>query len=108
MQKEVLSQQSDATFVTTVDETDKDQLSPRGTYIIPKGAAAVDSTFNVEQSAGKSKQINNETVVVSSKTATKVSGSSLMTEDDSDSDSGVRKHTRPGPKSKKDPKELFK
>lgn len=90
--------------MTTVDETDKDQLSPRGTYVIPKGAAVVDSTFDVEKSAGKTKQINNQTVVVTSK----VSASSLMTEDDSDSDTGVRKYALNGIKSKKDPKELFK
>lgn len=106
-----MSQGSDATFITTVDESDKGQLSPRGTYVIPKGATAVaDTTFDVGQSSSKSKQtINNQTVVVSSKSVTaKVSGSSLMTEDDSDSDTGVRKYGMNGLKSKKDPKELFK
>lgn len=72
--------------------------------MIPKGAAVVDSTFNVGKSAGKTNQLNNETVVVTSK----VSASSLMTEDDSDSDTGVRKYALNGLKSKKDPKELFK
>lgn len=112
-QKQQLSQQCDATFVTTVDETEteKEQLSPRGTYIIPKNTVATDdtnATFNVEQTGKTDRAINDQTVVVSKKTITKskVSGNSIMTEDDSDSDSGIRKYN--GAKSKKDPKELFK
>lgn len=110
-QKQQSSQQCDATFVTTVDETEKDQLSPRGTYIIPKNAAAVEAsntTFNVEQNGKSSRAINEKTVVLGKKTTakSKVSGSSIMTEDDSDSDTGIRKYN--GIKSKKDPKELFK
>lgn len=99
-----MSQQCDATFVTTADETEKETLSPRGTYIIPKGANGPNATFNVDQATAKSKlAFNDQTVVVSSKA--KVSGSSIMTEDDSDTETAVRKF---GPKSKKDPKELFK
>lgn len=93
-----LSQQNDATFVTTADETENEQLSPRGTYIIPKGAGNTDgpnSTFSVEQTATSSNAaINNKTVAIGSKMAmgSKVSGSSIMTEDDSDSDSAIRKY----------------
>lgn len=101
-----MSQQSDATFVTTADDEEKEQLSPRGTYVIPKGASAdaPNETFNVDPK----RAINDQTVVMTSKTATgaKVSGSSIMTEDDSDSDTGARKYN--GLKSKKNPKELFK
>lgn len=109
--KQQPSQQCDATFVTTVDETEKGQLSPRGTYIIPKSAAAVEAsnaTFNVEQNGKSIRTINDQTVVVSKKTTakSKFSGNSIMTEDDSDSDTGIRKYN--GAKSKKDPKELFK
>lgn len=106
-------QQCDATFVTTVDETEKEQLSPRGTYIIPKGADGIDgpnATFNVDQTTTKAtsnRAINDQTVVVGAKTvASKVSASSIMTEDDSDSDTSTRKYN--GIKSKKNPKELFK
>lgn len=102
-QKLPLSQQTGTTFTTTVDETEKETLSPRGTYIIPKNGAAAaaadgaNTTFNV-----------NPTAVPNSKAAaiSKTSASSIMTEDDSDSDCGARKHR--GTKSKKDPKELFK
>lgn len=105
-----MSQQNDATFVTTVDETEKEALSPRGTYIIPKGASVTDganATFNVDAPVSKSKvAINDQTVVVSAKAVTaKTSASSIMTEDDSDTETTARKY---GPKSKKDPKELFK
>lgn len=104
-----LSQQCDAIFVTTTDETDKEQLSPRGTYIIPKGASVTDdpnATFNDDQPTSKSKVVNDQTVVVSARGATeKVSGSSIMTEDDSDSETLARKN---GLKSKEDLKELFK
>ncbi|XP_031640521.1 inner centromere protein-like [Contarinia nasturtii] len=109
-----LSQQCDATFVTTVDDTEKEQLSPRGTYIIPKGTGDTNGpngTFNVEQTATTSNRVvNNQTIVVGSKATTgaKVSGSSLMTEDDSDSDSGVRKYGKKDAKdqgSKKNAKE---
>lgn len=103
--------QCDATFVTTMGETENEQLSPRGTYIIPRNADGIDgpnATFNVEPTAKSNRPINNQTVVVSAKTATsaKVSGSSIMTEDDSDSDTGTRKYN--GLKAKKDPKELLK
>lgn len=101
--------QNDATFVSTVDETEKGQLSPRGTYIIPKSADGIDgpnATFNVEQTVNR--PVNDQTVVVTAKPAIagKVSGSSIMTEDDSDSDTNTRKYN--GLKAKKDPKELFK
>lgn len=108
VQKLPLSQQCDATFITTTDEKEKETLSPRGTYVIPKGGNA---TFNVEQTtAGSNRGINDQTVVVSKKTAagSKVSGSSIMTEDDSDSDCGARKRAPSALKNKKDPKELFK
>lgn len=91
---------------------EKEQLSPRGTYIIPKGADGIDgqnATFDVEQTAATTSTapINNQTVVVATKTgARKASGSSIMTEDDSDSETGTRKHN--GLRAKKDPKELFK
>ncbi|XP_055313027.1 inner centromere protein-like [Sitodiplosis mosellana] len=105
--------QCDATFVTTVDETEKEQLSPRGTYIIPKGGDGIDgpnATFNVEQTAKATanRAINDQTVVVGGTkgaAGSKVSASSIMTEDDSDSDTGTRKYN--GLKTKKNPKELF-
>lgn len=113
MQKEPQQSQNDATFVTTTDETQKD-LSPRNTYVITKGANVGDgpnSTFNVNLPNGNTKRaINDQTVLISSKTAknSKLSGGSIMTEDDSDSDAGTRKYTHQSLKSKKDPKELFK
>lgn len=98
------SEQCDATFVTTTDEQ-VEQLSPRGTYIIPGSVAAtstVDSTFMVPTA------VSNQTVVV--ETAAKGPGrpkkapNSLMTDDESDTESiSNSQNTK-----KKDPKELFK
>lgn len=68
-----------------------------------------DATFDVGgQSSGTKRTINNQTVVLKAKPVnqSKASGGSIMTEDDSDSDSGIRKPS--SMKSKKDPKELFK
>lgn len=110
--KPQLSQQSDATFVTTADDVEMETLSPRGTYIIPKNVVASEpsnATFNVENQANSAKRtINNQTVVLKPKpdAKSKESGGSIMTEDDSDSDTGIRKPN--AMKSKKDPKELFK
>lgn len=87
-------------------------MSPRPTYVISKNVAAADpsnATFEVEQESGSSnREINNQTVVVKSKPTakSKISAASIMTEDDSDSDTGIRKYNKL--KSKKDPKELFK
>lgn len=87
-------------------------LSPRGTYVIPKNGVTSEpsnATFNVDNQANNTKRvINDQTVVLKPKPVQKPkdSGGSIMTEDDSDSDSGIRKpHST---KSKKDPKELFK
>lgn len=110
LQKPQLSQQSDATFVTTADDAEIETLSPRGTYVIPKNASTSktpNATFNVEYQANSTKRVvNDQTVVLKPKPMqkTKDSGASIMTEDDSDSDAGSRNTT----KSKKDPKELFK
>lgn len=114
LQKPQLSQQSDATFVTTADDTEMETLSPRGTYIIPKKVLTsepTNATFNVENQANDTKRvINDQTVVLKPKPKpvqkSKDSGGSIMTEDDSDSDTGTRK--RNTTKFKKDPKELFK
>lgn len=106
----VLSQQSDATFVTTADDAEIGTLSPRGTYVIPKNASTSKSsnaTFDVDNQANSTKRvINDQTVVVKPKPMQKAkeSAASIMTEDDSDSDTGRRNTT----KSKKNPKELFK
>lgn len=96
-----MSEQNDATFISTVAENEKEQLSPRGTYVIPKGSDVPNETFNVDPK----QPTNYKTVTMTYKggVSAKVSGSSIMTEDDSDSDNGARKN-----KSKKDPKELFK
>lgn len=94
------SQQCDATFVTTTDEQ-AEQLSPRGTYIIPATAAATvtDATFMMPQ------EVNNRTVVVEATTKpakqVKVAQSSLLTDDESDAES-----TSSSQNTKK--KELFK
>lgn len=114
VQKPQLSQQSDATFVTTADDTDMDTLSPRGTYVIPKNvphSEPSNATFNVDNQANSTNRaVIDQTVVLKSKPKpmqkTKESGGSIMTEDDSDSDNGTRKTN--STKSKKDPKELFK
>lgn len=114
LQKPQLSQQSDATFVTTADDTEIETLSPRGTYIIPKNNVNTgepsDATFNVENQTNKTKRVINDQTVVLLKAKpvnkSKASGGSIMTEDDSDSDTSIRKPN--SSKSKKDPKELFK
>lgn len=106
-----LSQQSDATFVTVNDEQ-AEALSPRGTYVIPKNTASNGADSEWISNAGSTAQINtinNETVVVAveSKGANKSKKpNSLMTEEESDTDSEstVRKQS----KLKKNPKELFK
>lgn len=85
-------------------------LSPRGTYIIPKNTVTSEPsniTFNVENQTNSAKRtFNDQTVVLKPKAVTKNSVGSIMTEDDSDSDTDIRKPN--APKSKKDPKELFK
>lgn len=107
------SQQSnDATFVTTADDVEMETLSPRNTYIIPKNVVTSEpsnTTFNVENQTNSAKRmINDQTVLLKPNpdTKSKISGASIMTEDDSDSDTGIRKPT--ALKSKKHPKELFK
>lgn len=65
------------------------------------------ATFNVANQTTK-RAINDQTVVLKPKPVhkSKDSGGSIMTEDDSDSDTGARKPNNM--KLKKDPKELFK
>lgn len=110
--KPQLSQQCDATFVTTADDTEMETLSPRGTYTIPKNGAATkpsNATFHVENQANSTKRvIHDQTVVLKPKLgqSSKDSGASIMTEDDSDSDTGHRNANLT--KSKKVPNELFK
>lgn len=105
------SQQSDATFVTVNDEQ-AEPLSPRGTYVIPKDNATnvVDTAWmpNAESTAPIN-TINNQTIVVAaeSKGANKSKKpNSLMTEEESDTDS--ESNARKQIKSKKNTKELFK
>lgn len=107
-----LSQQSDATFVTT-DENDGAPLSPRGTYIIPKNVqeTASNETFDVTK-ANSSKAAVTATsaeTTISSKGRVikkKASASSLMTDDDSGSESNYQSKTKGN--QKKNGNELFK
>lgn len=83
--------------MTTTDENEP--LSPRGTYIIPHES---NDTFNV------AKATTSKTTVASKAkqaTKTKVSANSIMTDDDSDTESLYQKKLN---LKKKDPKELFK
>lgn len=90
--------------MTTTDEQ-VEQLSPRGTYIIPGSAAGtsgVDATFMVPSA------VNNQTVVVEANgkgiNRPKKAANSLLTDDESDTESiSNSQNTK-----KKDPKELFK
>lgn len=125
------SQQSDATFVSTTEESQP--LSPRATYVIPKNAlsaqARVDpnATFQVSDEAAKMQPINDQTIVVTTKSnggairKKKMSAASIMTEDDSDSShsnedvplSSIARMAIASSKTasaanKKNPKELFK
>lgn len=114
-----LSQQSDATFVSSTDQSATEQLEPRATYVVPKttetiSAAVVatdsDATFSVDGATSVSTE--NKTVVIA--TNRKGSATSIMTEDDSDSSaSPVTNYKRAAEKimnggTKKNPNELFK
>lgn len=98
------SQASDATFVTTTDENESEQqrgMSPRGTYVIPKENGATDAvddgntTFDIVPSTSATKQtIKDKKLVTASKSKggkDKISAvSSIMTDDDSDTDTNKK------------------
>lgn len=83
------SQQSDATFVSSTDQSANEPLEPRGTYVVPTAtisAASADTneTFCVENgSTSAPSSASDQTVFVA--TAKRQSATSIMTEDDSDS-----------------------
>lgn len=98
--------------MTTADDKETDTLSPRSTYVISKYAITSEpsnATFNIEKQPSNAKRtFNDQTGVLKPKPVnkTKMSGGSIMTEDDSDSDTSIRKPNTM--KTKKGPKELFK
>lgn len=122
------SQQSDATFVSTTEESQP--LSPRATYVIPKNAQSAqahgdpNATFQVSDGAAKALPVNDQTMVVTTKSnggairKKKLSAASIMTEDDSDSNDDVplgsigrtaaASSKTASAANKKNPKELFK
>lgn len=127
-----LSQQSDATFVSSTDQSENDQLEPRATYVVPISNCTVTSatiaravvspihdnasnaTFFVDGAiTAPCEPAKDQTVVIA--VNRKGSATSIMTEDDSDSSSAspVRNYIKAAEQilnggTKKNPKELFK